>query len=439
MARSCTRVDAILRVTRLIGAIQWRRFPTTFLTAIDMTELSYLPNLPHALGPLLPLAALIIAAVVIAHLLREWLGLPRITGYFLCGFVAGPGVLNLVDASWLADARIAFDFTLALILFELGRRLDLRWMRNDHWLPLTAFTESLGAFLLVYLLLMWFGVSSLYAAVAGGVAIATSPAVVMAVVRDEKAEGPLTERVLAIAAFDNVIAVLVVTALIGVLHMQRDITWLTAITHPLYLVIGSVLAGGIAYFIASRLARLLGKRDELQFALLIALLLIIAEATRIFQLSVLIAALTFGVAARNLDRGGKVSLLDVGHGFTLVLVVLFLSAGGAITPKAILAAGGLALVLIVARAVGKAIPALLFAPLSGLSVRKSVMLGAALTPMSAVAIALVESVSRAHPDFAESGAAVLLAAVALLELIGPLVTQAALRWAGEAEPTAARR
>lgn len=404
-----------------------------------MTELSYLPNLPHALGPLLPLAVLIIAAVVIAHVLREWMGLPRITGYFLCGFVAGPGVLNWVDASWLADARIAFDFTLALILFELGRRLDLRWMRNDYGLPLTAFTESLGAFLLVYLLLTWFGVGSLNAAVAGGIAIATSPAVLMAVVRDERAEGPLTERVLAIAAFDNVIAVLVVTALIGAMHMQRETTWVAAITHPLYLVTGSVLAGLIAYFVASRLARLLGKRDELQFAVLIVLLLIIAELTRIFQLSVLIAALTFGVAARNLDRGGRLCLLDLGHGFTLVLVVLFLSAGGAITPKAIVAAGGLAVVLIAARAIGKAVPAFFLAPLSGLSVRKSVMLGLALTPMSAVAIALVESVSRVHPDFAESGAAVLLAAVALLELVGPLITQSALRAAGEAEPTAARR
>jgi Kef-type K+ transport system membrane component KefB len=312
-------------------------------------------------------------------------------------------------------------------------------MRHDFWLPLTALAESLGAFVLVYVLLTWFGVSSLNAAVAGGVAIATSPAVLMAVVRDEKAEGPLTDRVLAIAAFDNVIAVLVVTILIGVLHMQRDITWITAITHPLYLVIGSVLAGAIAYFIASRIARLLGKRDELQFALLIVLLLMVAEVTRIFQLSVLIAALTFGVSARNLDHGGRLYLLDLGHGFTLVLVVLFVSAGGAITPKSILAAGGLALVLIAARAVGKALPAFFLAPLSGLSVRKSVMLGAALTPMSAVAIALVESVSRAHPEFGESGAAVLLAAVALLELIGPLVTQAALRFAGEAEPAAARR
>ncbi|HZN46845.1 MAG TPA: sodium:proton exchanger, partial [Ramlibacter sp.] len=73
-----------------------------------------------------------------------------------------------------------------------------------------------------------------------------------------------------------------------------------------------------------------------------------------------------------------------------------------------------------------------FAPLSGLRVRKAGLLGLALMPMSAVAVMLVDFTRRVYPAFGVELAAIVMSAVLVMALAGPALTQAALRLAGEA-------
>ena len=60
----------------------------------------------------------------------------------------------------------------------------------------------------------------------------------------------------------------------------------------------------------------------------------------------------------------------------------------------------------------------------------------ALTPMSAFAIALVHGTATLHPEFGAQLAAIVVTAVLILELIGPVAVQFALRRAGETGETA---
>jgi len=62
------------------------------------------------------------------------------------------------------------------------------------------------------------------------------------------------------------------------------------------------------------------------------------------------------------------------------------------------------------------------------------LLAIALLPMSGLAVGMVRDTSALFPVFGQQLGGILLAAVALSELVGPLATQFALRRAGEAHP-----
>ena len=62
------------------------------------------------------------------------------------------------------------------------------------------------------------------------------------------------------------------------------------------------------------------------------------------------------------------------------------------------------------------------------------LLAVALSPMSALAVAMVLDTGRLYPQFGTKLAVIVLTAVGVLEIIGPLATQFALIRAGEAHP-----
>jgi hypothetical protein len=63
--------------------------------------------------------------------------------------------------------------------------------------------------------------------------------------------------------------------------------------------------------------------------------------------------------------------------------------------------------------------------------RKAGLLGLALSPMAAVAVALVHVVASVHSQVGAQLAPIVLSAVLVLGLIGPLLTQLALQLSGE--------
>ena len=87
-----------------------------------------------------------------------------------------------------------------------------------------------------------------------------------------------------------------------------------------------------------------------------------------------------------------------------------------------------------ARAAGKLVGILAIAPIGGLRVRQAVGLGCALLPMSTLALMLQHDVAKHFPEFGSDMTAVFLAALIIMELMGPLAVQWGLRYAGETEP-----
>jgi Kef-type K+ transport system membrane component KefB len=378
--------------------------------------------------------AILLCGLAVGQIFVRVLRLPRITGFVAAGLVLGPGALGLLDQTMLGQLSIFVDISLGLILFELGRRLDLRWFTHDRWLLVSSVAESLLSFLFVYGILRLFDIAPVYSAAAAAIAMATSPAVLIMIVHDQRAKGPLTERLLALTALNNVFAFLLIALLFGFVHLEYRADWLRAVSHPLYLIVGSAGLGYVAFIAARTLSRWLGKREDSQFVMLLGLIVGTVGCAISFKLSVLLAMLSFGVFAKNLDRDHDLMAVEFGPGGQFFLVMLFVITGAGLRPSELPVAGAVGASFVIARLAGKLAGIGLFAPLSGITRKKALLLGIGLVPMSAIAVVMVQGAATLNPEFGAKLSSIVLSAVVILELVGPLATQWALRRAGEAEP-----
>jgi len=398
-----------------------------------MEDLAFLPRWPLAANQMLWVGVLLVAGIAGGEAVQRLLRLPRITGYAAAGIVLGPGGLALIDRPLLDELTVFADLALGLVLFELGQRLDLAWLRRSPMLMLMGVVEALGAGLLVFFTLSYhFGQDPLVAAVAAAIAMSTSPAVLIRIATDLQAEGQVTERALLLTAINGIVAFLAVTVLIPWLHLEYRGGWETMILHPLYLLAGSLVLAAAAAHVTLKLAQLVGKRAGLQFIAVIAMIVLTVGAAVALKLSVLLALLAMGVMVRNADRQRHFIVVDSGDAGQLFYVILFVITGARLDLALITAAGAAGLALVLVRFAGKALGVLAFAPLVGLKFRQAGLLALALMPMSGLAVVLVHETASLYPEIRASVAPVVLAAVVILELFGPIATQFALQRAGEA-------
>ena len=395
----------------------------------------FLPALPPAFSQATVFGLLVVIGLLAGEALRRYATLPRILGYVLAGAALGPHGAGLITDDLLFDLRLLIDLAIGLIVFELGFRLDYQWLRHNRWLFVTAVAESLFCFGAIFGTLVFFDFRPLLAAMAAAIGTATSPAIVMLIVHDLRAQGQITERLLLLTAVNSVFAYVLLTLLLPFLHLQHEAGWEHALLHPLYLLWGSALAGYLACRLMLAIAAWLGKREETQFILLVSMVVVAVGVAHALKLSVSLTLITFGVLARNLDKGYAVLPVHFGHGQQLFFVILFVLVGASLEFTAFnIAAAAVVTAYIVMRFLGKALALLAFGPLSGTNASGAGLLAVALVPLSGSAVVMVRDTTTLYPEFGRELAAVVLSAVVILELVGPLATQFALRRAGEAHP-----
>ena len=171
------------------------------------------------------------------------------------GFAAAPLAAALNLRPLLEEARVFVDLALGLVLFDLGRRMDLNWMRRDWTLAAAGLAESLLTFVAVFAVLMAFDYNAVVAGITASIAMATSPAVVLLIVQDAKAEGQVTERALNLVALNSLFASILTTILLTSAHIETKVEVENALLHPAYLFAGSVFLGWLVASVARVIAR----------------------------------------------------------------------------------------------------------------------------------------------------------------------------------------
>ena len=224
--------------------------------------MDFLPHFPLHLDSIALFAITLILGLVGGECAKRSYFLPIISGYIFIGFLFGPGGFNIVNKNVLETSRIFVNISLSLILFELGRHLDFRWLIRDRGLLYMGATESFLTWLVIFIFTYYFiHLTFLQAALAGTIAMATSPAVVMMVAHDLTSEGPITRRTLILTSLNNLFALLIFTFLLPFIEPNTT-TFSVKLIHSFYQLIGSVLLGIGMFKIAKLIAYFIGKNKD---------------------------------------------------------------------------------------------------------------------------------------------------------------------------------
>ncbi|UVW28265.1 cation:proton antiporter [Massilia sp. H6] len=388
-----------------------------------------MPDLPPILTSLAWPIAIAIAWLA-GEFGQRWTGLPRISFYGLVGFVlAGPqgAVLPLPDSGPVA---LLADIGFGLILFELGYRINLRWLRTNPWLGAAGLTESLLTFGVVYLIAIAFGSSQLVALMMAALSMGSSPATVVRVINEQRSSGQVTERVLHLTALNCVLAVFAFNVIIGFWIFRTFDAVGEALWQSLVMLAGSALLGALFGVLVPALLRAIrNPRQDATLAYAIAILLLVAICDA-GTLSPYIAALAFGLSARHRRVAFSAAQRNFGALGGLLTVLLFVFAASTLDWRQIAAGSALAVAVVLARLATKTLAVTAFAHLSGVSWRKGALTGLGLAPLSVFVILLIEHARHAGVHVVDELRA-MAAVTMLLEVFGPVIIQRALIWAHE--------
>lgn len=395
------------------------------------SELSLFPGWPLMPDPVFWTGLTLIVAGLFGEICHRLMRLPRITGYAVVGMIGGVLGISVLDTNTVADLRLLIDLALGLLLFELGSRLNLKWMRANPWLIVTSACESLVTLGVSFALLRVLHVAPLTAMLIAAIAMATSPAVIIQIKNELRSEGQVTERMLALSALNSIYAVVLVKLMYGWMHQEYHGTLIVTLLHPLYLLVGS---GILAYLLAKAcnlLFRKLGGQEQHTFVILIGLIMLAVALLHMLRLPNSLTLLVAGVLFKNLDERPQLWPAHFGTAGWLLMVILFVLTSLSFEGRYLLIGGVAALGLVCVRLLAKVASVVVFSRPAGISLKQAVALGVSLSPMASLAFVLVNDTYDIYPQFDPELRAIVICAITLMQLVGPVLVYWALSLVGE--------
>src|SRR5439155_71072 len=144
---------------------------------------------PSAGLPTVQWSILLALAAAAGHLVNRYTGLPKVIGYSAIGAFAG--LAGFTGAIWPLQGIGLFllELGVAVVLFEAGGHISLRWSRHNPMVLVQSLAESALTYILVYWVLGQMGMRDGVAEPLALLAMAASPAVLSRVAIDTRGAG----------------------------------------------------------------------------------------------------------------------------------------------------------------------------------------------------------------------------------------------------------
>ncbi len=361
---------------------------------------------------------------------QRWIKLPRISIYAMVGFILAPTQMGFLPQDTTNAMLLLANIAFGLVLFEAGYRINLRWLQANPWIGITSLMEAALTFVVVYALAIWFGLMSTTAWLLAALSMATSPAAVIRVINEQRSSGQVTERILHLSALNCVLAVFAFKVIVGLVVFQTSGSiWQAAYSSLLVLAASIALGALFGAAMPAMLRAVERTHQDSTLAFAIAVICLVS-LTHSLKLSPVLATLTFGFVARH----RRIVLGSSQRGFgalgDLLSVLLFLFIATTLEWPKVVAGIGIGFALIAARLLAKILGISVFARISGISWKKGVLVGVAMTPISAFVILVLEQTRYLGINLVDQLAPLATAALTL-EIFGPVLTQYALRCSHE--------
>lgn len=391
------------------------------------------------MNELTSLGLILLFALLIGHLVK-FARVPEVTGYLLAGMIVGPSGLHWVSHENLQALHVFSEVGLGLILFSIGGAFELRRMRRiGRRVLVLTLAESLLAAVLVTGGMLLIGQPWPIALLLGAIAVETGAASTLMVIREQNAAGEFTEsltgvigvnNLLALVAFSLVAAGLDVSALVG----ESDVTagGLARVTFPLvWQIVGSAALGFLVGLLLASWASQVVESGETLILLVGSVLLTVGVASAL-DLSPLVASLSVGATMANLSGKSRRLFEALSQTDPPLYVIFFVLAGADLNLALLPSLGLLGLVYVLCRAGGKLGGSWLAGRRIGAPPKIQQWLGLSILAQAGLAVGLVIVTRQRFPELAPTITTVVLGAVAVFEIAGPLSARFALDRSGEA-------
>ena len=396
----------------------------------------------------------------IAGRLAARLGLPALTGQLMAGILAGPSAaqaLAPIAQSWglgapptlvsAQDIRYLAGLdalAVAMIGIAAGGELELAGLRR--------IARQVGSIMLLEMPLVGIAAGAAMAgalsaglaqlgpdlpfafacAVAGTLMMASSPAVAIALTREQGGGGAFAQFAMALIVAKDIVLTVAFTGVIvvgarllgvgaesaGGSHGAGTLAW-----HLL----GSLALGAL---LAPPLAMVIGRIERRLDMVALVVAALVAAISRTLDLSPLLVALSMGVALRaGAPASSHRFLAATGRILLPVCCVFFAATGAKLDVQSLASALPATVAICMARMAAAWAGATAGARLGGLEPRARRWIWACLVPQAGVAIALASEVAAAFPGAGWSGplTALLISCAAFNEIVGPPLMRVALR------------
>ncbi|WP_431276941.1 cation:proton antiporter [Variovorax ureilyticus] len=386
---------------------------------------------PSAGLPTVLWALLLAAAAAAGHLIQRYIGMPKVLGYSIVGTVVG--FAGFEGAIWPLQGISLFlvELGVAIVLFEAGGRLPLRWFRHNPMILVQSILESTLTYFGVFWTLHWLDVPDPVANPVALIAIVASPAVLTRVVIDTRASGPVTERAMTLATLNTFYALALGYAQAGLI--EHAPIGLIQRLQPVFVVLGMSFVVGALMALSLRSAlRVMSPTSENTSILLLAIIAAGAALAAHFGGSAPLAALIGGVLLKALNPRPWTWPRQLGTAATLITMMMFvLVSTVAAQADWSLPVAGMVLAMIGVRAFAKIAGVAIANPGSGASWKQALWVGCAMSPLSSIALLIASAFVTASPLLGAMITQITLPAILLMEVLGAVFATIAIHGAGE--------
>ena len=414
---------------------------------------------------LICLAVALVGGLMLSRLTKK-LNLPAVTAYLIAGLLLGPFCIGLLNVPGLGfhslkqveSFNIITQTALGFIAFTIGNEFRLSQLKAmGHSAVVIGILQAVITTVVVDVVLIVLHVCfpsliSLPCAITlGAIASATAPAATLMVVRQYKADGPLTKLLLLVVAIDDAVGLLLFSVSFGIATAlsHGQVSVLAVVVEPILEIVLSLSLGAIMGWLLNWVEQFFHSRSKRMTISVAFVLLTVGLSMLKFRIgpvhcgfSLLLVCMMTGTVFCNICSTSE-ELMDRIDGWTMPLNVLFFVLSGAelnmqviIQPVALL----IGLLYILARSAGKYFGSAISCRMTRQPKPIVEHLGITLLPQAGVALGMaLTATSLPNGGMARD---VVLFAVLIYELIGPALTKHSLTAVGEIRPegrTSARK
>lgn len=410
------------------------------------------------MNTLLSVSVALLAGLLMTRIFKRF-KLPSVTAYLIAGVLIGPyclgaaGINGLGFSSHEAVSRLAMvsEVALGFIAFSIGNEFRLDELKKTGRQALViGIVQAVVAMLMVdaALVLVHLAIPEKFtlaqAITLGAIATATAPAATLMVVRQYKANGPLTKLLLPIVALDDAVGLVAFAVSFGVAKtlVSGKIDLVSVLVNPFVEIIASLLLGALMGWVLTQLEKLFNSNTN-RLNLTIGVVFLAASLSMLefsigpvhIHFSSLLTCMMLGTVFCNICPLSH-DLMGAADKWTSPLFALFFVISGAELELGVfadLAIVLIGLIYIISRSLGKYVGAMGSAIATKCSPAICKYLGITLLPQAGVALGMCATAMQlgAEGNLIRN---ITLFAVLIYELFGPVFTRMALTAAGEIKP-----